>query len=446
MRFSDKLAKKRKECNLSQEQLAEKMNVSRQSVSKWENGSSYPDMDKIIELTKILECNLEDLLDDGVIGESVKINKVNKNTLKNYYKIFIDYITKVINMISKMSFKDILKCAFELLFVAFILYILSMIIGSGIESIFRNLFGGYYFLDFFNRFVSAITYLVCTILSVIILFHLFNIRYLNYYVDNDRVIDKNINEVEEKAEPELQKSNKQTEKIIVRDYKDSSNHFFGVIGKIFRICFKAFIVFFSIPILMGIAVLAMSLAFSIYLINTGILFIYISIMILALLVISYLFTKLLYSYVFNLKYNYKVSFIIFFSSIVLFGLMSGAALVELENYEIVNDDKLVKMDTLVIDNLDNVNIHDHLYIDYKIDNTTDDIVIDYYCSNYIECKITKEYYNDYENIYFEESVTPFDIVNEIKDELKDKRINFPYTKEKVVITLNQENYKKLVAE
>lgn len=446
MRFSDKLAKKRKECNLSQEQLAEKMNVSRQSVSKWENGSSYPDMDKIIELTKILECNLEDLLDDGVIGESVKINKVNKNTLKNYYKIFIDYITKVINMISKMSFKDILKCAFELLFVAFILYILSMIIGSGIESIFRNIFGGYYFLDFFNRFVSAITYLVCTILSVIILFHLFNIRYLNYYVDNDRVIDKNINEVEEKAEPELQKSNKQTEKIIVRDYKDSSNHFFGVIGKIFRICFKAFIVFFSIPILMGIAVLAMSLVFSIYLANTGILFIYISIMILALLVISYLFTKLLYSYVFNLKYNYKVSFIIFFSSIVLFGLMSGAALVELENYEIVNDDKLVKMDTLVIDNLDNVNIHDHLYIDYKIDNTTDDIVIDYYCSNYIECKITKEYYNDYENIYFEESVTPFDIVSEIKDELKDKRINFPYTKEKVVITLNQENYKKLVAE
>lgn len=446
MRFSDKLAKKRKECNLSQEQLAEKMNVSRQSVSKWENGSSYPDMDKIIELTKILECNLEDLLDDGVIGESVKINKVNKNTLKNYYKIFIDYITKVINMISKMSFKDILKCAFELLFVAFILYILSMIIGSGIESIFRNIFGGYYFLDFFNRFVSAITYLVCTILSVIILFHLFNIRYLNYYVDNDRVIDKNINEVEEKAEPELQKSNKQTEKIIVRDYKDSSNHFFGVIGKIFRICFKAFIVFFSIPILMGIAVLAMSLAFSIYLINTGILFIYISIMILALLVISYLFTKLLYSYVFNLKYNYKVSFIIFFSSIVLFGLMSGAALVELENYEIVNDDKLVKMDTMIIDNLDNVNIHDHLYIDYNIDNTKNNIVIDYYCSNYIECKITKEYYSDYENIYFEENVTPFDIVNEIKDELKDKRINFPYTKEKVVITLNQENYKKLVAE
>ena len=260
------------------------------------------------------------------------------------------------------------------------------------------------------------------------------------------VIDKNINEVEEKAEPELQKSNKQTEKIIVRDYKDSSNHFFGVIGKIFRICFKAFILFFSIPILMGIAVLAMSLVFSIYLANTGILFIYVSIIILALLVICYLFTKLLYSYVFNLEYNYKVSFILFFSSIVLFGLMSGTALIELESYEIVNDDKLVKMDTMTIDNLDNVNIHDYLYIDYKIDNSKNNIVIDYYCSNYIECKITKEYYSDDENIYFEKKVTPFDIVSEIKDELKSKRINFPYTKEKVFITLNQENYKKIFAE
>ena len=446
MRFSDKLARKRKESNLSQEQLAEKMNVSRQSVSKWENGSSYPDMDKIIELTKILECKLEDLLDDGVIGESVKLNKVNKNTLKSYYKIFIDYITKVINTFSRMTFRELLKCVFELLFVSFILYILSMIISSGIESIFRNIFWGNYFLEFFNRFVSAITYLLCTILSVIILFHLFNIRYLNYYLLNDQIINKELNKVEEKTEPELQISNKQTEKIIVRDYKDSTNHFFGIFGRIFRVCFKAFILFFSIPILMGIAVLAMSLVFSIYLANTGILFIYVSIIILALLVISYLFIKLLYSYVFNLEYNYKVSFILFFSSIVLFGLMSGAALVELESYEIVNDDKLVKMDTMTIDNLDNVNIHDYLYIDYKIDNSKNNIVIDYYCSNYIECKITKEYYSDDENIYFEKKVTPFDIVSEIKDELKSKRINFPYTKEKVVITLNQENYKKIFAE
>ena len=47
MKFCEKLAKQRKNNNLSQEQLAEMLSVSRQAVSKWENGSSYPDMDKI---------------------------------------------------------------------------------------------------------------------------------------------------------------------------------------------------------------------------------------------------------------------------------------------------------------------------------------------------------------------------------------------------------------
>ena len=64
MKFCEKLAKQRKNNNLSQEQLAEMLSVSRQAVSKWENGSSYPDMDKIISISKILNCTLEDLLDD----------------------------------------------------------------------------------------------------------------------------------------------------------------------------------------------------------------------------------------------------------------------------------------------------------------------------------------------------------------------------------------------
>ena len=42
MNLSDNLKKLRKENNLSQEELADKLNVSRQSVSKWESGSAYP--------------------------------------------------------------------------------------------------------------------------------------------------------------------------------------------------------------------------------------------------------------------------------------------------------------------------------------------------------------------------------------------------------------------
>ena len=70
MRFCEKLAVKRKQNNLSQEQFADTLGVSRQAVSKWESGTSYPDMDKIIKMTQILNCTLEDLLDDGTIGKN----------------------------------------------------------------------------------------------------------------------------------------------------------------------------------------------------------------------------------------------------------------------------------------------------------------------------------------------------------------------------------------
>ena len=50
MRFSEKLPKLRKNNNLSQEQLAEQLGVSRQAVSKWEAGNSYPDMVPNIKL------------------------------------------------------------------------------------------------------------------------------------------------------------------------------------------------------------------------------------------------------------------------------------------------------------------------------------------------------------------------------------------------------------
>ena len=46
MKFNEKLIKLRKEKGLSQEGLADKLDVSRQSVSKWESGQTYPEIDK----------------------------------------------------------------------------------------------------------------------------------------------------------------------------------------------------------------------------------------------------------------------------------------------------------------------------------------------------------------------------------------------------------------
>lgn len=51
----------RQSAKLTQEQLAEKMNVSRQSVAKWENGESVPDIAKCCELAKIFDMEIEDI-------------------------------------------------------------------------------------------------------------------------------------------------------------------------------------------------------------------------------------------------------------------------------------------------------------------------------------------------------------------------------------------------
>ena len=84
MKFCDKLVMRRKANNLSQEQLADRVGVSRQAISKWESGSSIPDMAKILELCKILNCNLEDLIDDGV-SSSKEINS-SKVDINNYFR------------------------------------------------------------------------------------------------------------------------------------------------------------------------------------------------------------------------------------------------------------------------------------------------------------------------------------------------------------------------
>ena len=64
MKFNEKLTKLRKEMRLSQEMLADMLNVSRQSVSKWESGQTYPEMDKLLSLCKIFNISLDDLAND----------------------------------------------------------------------------------------------------------------------------------------------------------------------------------------------------------------------------------------------------------------------------------------------------------------------------------------------------------------------------------------------
>ncbi|MDY2607791.1 MAG: helix-turn-helix domain-containing protein [Lachnospiraceae bacterium] len=66
MTLGNKLSRLRKENNYTQEQLAEILGVSRQSISKWESDISYPETDKLIHLSNLFGCSLDYLLKDTV--------------------------------------------------------------------------------------------------------------------------------------------------------------------------------------------------------------------------------------------------------------------------------------------------------------------------------------------------------------------------------------------
>ena len=74
MSLGNKLAEARRAKNLTQEQLAEKLDVTRQAVSRWESDAAYPETDKIVRMAQILEVSCDYLLQDGVDqkGEPVR--------------------------------------------------------------------------------------------------------------------------------------------------------------------------------------------------------------------------------------------------------------------------------------------------------------------------------------------------------------------------------------
>ena len=70
MGFAENLKQLRKEKQLSQEDLAEILDVSRQAVSKWEQGIGYPEVEKLLLLASKLNISLDSLMATGITQES----------------------------------------------------------------------------------------------------------------------------------------------------------------------------------------------------------------------------------------------------------------------------------------------------------------------------------------------------------------------------------------
>ena len=97
MSFSENLKQIRKEHHLSQEELAELLDVSRQAVSKWEQGMGYPEVEKLLLLSHKLNISLDALmstehvsdsgLNDNHVTGSIVITSPHENVIVTCYKV-----------------------------------------------------------------------------------------------------------------------------------------------------------------------------------------------------------------------------------------------------------------------------------------------------------------------------------------------------------------------
>ena len=82
MTFSEKLKEARKNAGLTQEQVSEKLCVSRQAVTKWESGKGMPDIENIKAISKLLNISIDYLLSD----DSLELNEIKEKINPSDYK------------------------------------------------------------------------------------------------------------------------------------------------------------------------------------------------------------------------------------------------------------------------------------------------------------------------------------------------------------------------
>lgn len=101
MNIGNKIHQLRKISGMTQEQLSEKLNVSRQTISKWESGNTSPDLESIVKVSKIFHVSLDDLLSEGDAQVTEKNEQI---TLEDLMKINLHNRKMTLLLISGLIF------------------------------------------------------------------------------------------------------------------------------------------------------------------------------------------------------------------------------------------------------------------------------------------------------------------------------------------------------
>ncbi len=375
MNFASNLQKLRKKKNMSQEKLAEKLDVTRQSVSKWESSITYPEMDKLISICKIFNVDMDTLVNGDV--DSIKEEKKITIDTKDILSKFNTLMKKIVYFFENMSFKEII----EFIITVFLLIII-ILIGTIPKEIIESLIGDGFLSNIsyigktLNNIFRFIVDMLYSIFAIVIFIYSLKIKYLDR-IKIEKIKDKEIiikqKEIEE-------------EKIIISD--SNGNSFTKLLAKIIIYIIKFFVILFLIAPIISIVVFAVMLGFEVLFVIKGLPLIGILLWTVSALIICSLCFEIPFNFVINHKNNYKRVKITLLITIII--IILGSIIFAFEFFSFTYIDELpsnasIKNITETLTMTD-----DFMFLDYYYDDV--EYVTDENLTNTIELTVT---YYDY---------------------------------------------------
>ena len=421
MNFASNLQKLRKRENMSQEALAEKLDVTRQSVSKWESGASYPEMDKLISICKIFNVDMDTLVNGDVDIE--KVDKESSINTKDLLDKFNTLMKKIVCLFESMSFKEII----EFLVTVFLL-ILIILIGTIPKELIESLIGNGLLYDIgyigptLNNIFRLIVDILYSVFSIVVFIYVLKIKYL----DRIKIKEDTDKEIVVK---EKEKRVEEVEKIIIED--NNSNSLTKTLAKIIIYIIKFFIICYLIAPLICIVIFAVMIGFLVLFVIKGLPLLGILLWTISLLIISSICFEVPLNFVINHKNNYKRIMITLLISLII--IIIGSIIFAYHFFSITYVDRLpndakTKEIKEIIDMNRELTIYDNYYsdIEYVIDDSlTDKIEVtvtyyDYLIERNIEIKLHDNNLTIYEESPKEISFNK--VLEGISDDFKDNKV------------------------
>jgi len=421
MKFNEKLACLRKEKHFSQEELAEQLSVSRQAVSKWESGTSYPEMDKLLLICKIFDCTLEELTSD-----KINVNEIKDKEIKNVNAVIdeiLDTLSLTCNLFNGIGFFKGFKLVFKLfmiaLFIGLALFIPIMVIEELGSTFFWKLGEiGSLLMSLWRLVLGAVSIVV----YVIIMYYVYKNVFLSKYEFVS--VDTNKDEKEIIEEPKEEIKNK---KIIIESVSTKSSSILKYLSKI-CVFFTKFIIFLTLMPFIGMLIcFAVLLTIDMYLILEGIIFYGVFLGLVACILLTLVIIIILSSWLGSKKVNFKLNLIVFILSLVLGGVASGILTLEITEFNYYDEAPNEILNTEII----NIKYEEDLVIrsyyaneiNYVIDNSIKDNNIEISYTHYKDFTKIETSKNDkiyYIALYYNEFNKKY--LDIILDNLKDKEL------------------------